>query len=70
MARRSASLRFAPAFRALWVCEHIWPFSLQDIWAKLMSAKWTEIFVAEMAGDETSLPRMRNADVGTETQTN
>ena len=24
MARRSASLRFAPAFRALGVCEHIW----------------------------------------------
>ena len=24
MARRSASLRFAPAFRALGVCEHSW----------------------------------------------
>ena len=29
------SLRFASAFRALGVCEHIWPFSLQDIWATL-----------------------------------
>ena len=28
-----ALLRFAPAFRALGVCEHIWPFSLRDIWA-------------------------------------
>ena len=32
--------RFAPAFRALGVCEHIWPFSRQDIWATLLSPKW------------------------------
>ena len=50
-------LRFARAFRALGVCEHIWPFSLQDIWATLLSPKWAEIFVAQMAGDETSLLR-------------
>ena len=49
-------LRFTPAFRALGVCEHIWPFSLRDIWATLLSSKWAEIFVAQMAGDETSLP--------------
>ena len=47
------SLRFAPAFRALGVCEHIW----RDIWATLLSPKWAEIFVAQMAGDEMSLPR-------------
>ena len=50
------TLRFAPAFRALGVCEHIWPFSRRDIWATLLSPKWAEIFVAQMAGDETSLP--------------
>ena len=49
--------RFAPAFRALDVCEHNWPFSLRDVWATLLSPKWAEIFVAQMAGDETSLPR-------------
>ena len=47
------SLRFAPAFRALEVCEHI----LRDIWATLLSPKWAEIFVAQMAGDEMSLPQ-------------
>ena len=51
-----APLRFAPAFRALGVCQHIWPFSLRDIWATLLSPKWAEFFVAQMAGDETSLP--------------
>ena len=51
-----APLRFAPAFRALGVCEHIWPFSRRDIWATLLSPKWAESFVAQMAGDETSLP--------------
>ena len=51
-----APLRFAPAFRALGVCEHIWPFSLRDIWAILLSPKWAEIFLAKIAGDETSLP--------------
>ena len=50
--------RFAPAFRALGVCEHIWPFSLRDIWVTLLSPNWAEIFVAQMAGDETSLPRV------------
>ena len=50
--------RFAPAFRALGICEHIWPFSLRDIWATLLSPKWAEIFVAQMAGDETSLPHL------------
>ena len=54
-----APLRFAPAFRALGVCEHIWPFSLRDIWATLLSPKWAEIFVAQMAGDETSLPLLK-----------
>ena len=58
-----ARLRFAPAFRALGVCEHIWPFSLRDIWATLLSPKWAEIFVAQMAGDETSLPRFATMDV-------
>ena len=53
------SLRFAPAFRAPGVCEHIWPFSLRDIWATLLSSKWAEIFVAQMAGDETFLPPLR-----------
>ena len=56
MALRSAPLRFAPAFRALGVCELIWPFSLRDIWATLLSPKWAELFVAQMVGDETSLP--------------
>ena len=50
-----APLRFAPAFRALGVCEHTWPFSLGDIWATLLSPKWVEVFVAQMAGDEMSL---------------
>ena len=50
-----APLRFAPAFKALGVCEHIWPFSLRDIWATLLSPKWAETFIAQMAGDETSL---------------
>ena len=49
--------RFAPAFRALGVCEHFWPFIVRDIWATLLSPKRTEIFVAQMAGDETTLPR-------------
>ena len=57
--------RFAPAFRALGVCKHIWPFSLRGIWAILLSLKWAETFVAQMAGDETSLPhfssQMRDA---------
>ena len=48
--------RFAPVFRALGVSEHIWPFSLWDIWATLLSPKWAESFVAQMAGDATSLP--------------
>ena len=52
-----APLRFAPAFRELGVSEHIWPFSLRDTWATLLSPKWAELFVAQMAGDETSLPR-------------
>ena len=52
------SLRFAPAFRALGVCEHLWPFSLLDIWATLLSPKWAAIFVAGMAGGETLLPRL------------
>ena len=51
-----APLRFAPAFRALGVCEHIWPYSVRDIWATLLSPKLAEMFVAQMAGDETSLP--------------
>ena len=51
-----AQLRFAPAFRALGVFEHFWPFSLRDIWATLLSPKWAEIFVSQMAGDETFLP--------------
>ena len=50
-----APLPFAPAFRALGLCEHIWPFSHWDIWATLLSPKWAEIFVAQMAGDEKSL---------------
>ena len=54
-----APLRFAPAFRALGVCEHVWPFSLRDIWATLLSPKWSETFVAQMASDETSLPRQK-----------
>ena len=37
-----APLRFAPASRALEVCEHIWPFSLRNIWATLLSPKWAE----------------------------
>ena len=37
--------RFAPAFRALGVCEHLCPFSLQDILATLLSPKWDEVFV-------------------------
>ena len=45
------------ALGALRTCEHIWPFSLRDIWATLLSPKWAEIFVAQMAGDERSLPR-------------
>ena len=54
-----APVRFAPAIRALEVCEHIWPFSLRDIWATILSLKWAEIFVAQMAGgDETSRPRV------------
>ena len=52
-----APLRFAPAFRALGVCEHIWPFNRRDIWATLLSPKRAENFVAHMAGDETSLPQ-------------
>ena len=48
--------RHAPAFRALGVCEHICPFTLRDIWATLLSPKWAENFVAQMVGDETSLP--------------
>ena len=52
-----APLPFAPAFRALGVCEHIWPFSLRDIWATLLSKKRAEFFVAQMAGDDTFLPR-------------
>ena len=55
-----APLRFAPAFRALGVCERIWPFSLRDIWATVLSPKWAEIFVAQMAGDETSLPHLKS----------
>ena len=57
-----APLRFAPAFRTLGVCEHIWPFSLRDICATLLSPKWAEIFVAQMAGDETSLPRKKHVN--------
>ena len=53
-----APFRFAPAFRSLGVCEHIWPFSLRDIWATLLSPKWA-IIVAQMAGDETSLPHLQ-----------
>ena len=52
-----ALLRFAQALRGLGVREHIWPFSLRDIWATLLSPKWAETFVAQMTGDETSLPR-------------
>ena len=52
-----APLRVAPAFRELGVCEHFWPFSLRNISATLLSPKWAEIFVAQMAGDKTSLPR-------------
>ena len=48
-----APLRFAPAFRALGVCEHLG----QDIWATILSPKWAEIFVAQMAGDKMSLPQ-------------
>ena len=48
-----APLRFAPAFRALRVCEH----TLPEVWATLLSPKWAEIFVARLAGDEMSLPR-------------
>ena len=47
--------RFAPAFRALGVCEHYY----WDIWATLLSPKWAETFVAQMAGDEMSLPRLK-----------
>ena len=50
MERRSASLRFAPAFRALGVCEHI----RRDIWATLFSSKWAN-FCPQLAGDEVSL---------------
>ena len=57
--RHVAPLRFAPAFMALGVCEQIWPFSLRDIWATILSPKWTEIFVTQMAGDETSLPHRK-----------
>ena len=49
---RVAPLRFAPAFRALGVCEHI----RRDIWATLLSPKWAENFVAQIAGGEMSLP--------------
>ena len=31
--------RFAPAFRALGVCEHICPFSLRDICAEISVAQ-------------------------------
>ena len=51
-----APLRFVPAFRALGVCEQIWPFSLRDICATLLSSKRAENFVAQMAGNVTSLP--------------
>ena len=57
-------LHFAPAFRALGLCEHIWPFSLRDIWATLLSPKWAETFVAQMAGDETSLPQQEQRPCG------
>ena len=62
MARSLRSLRQVATLRhghmALGVCEHIWPFSLRDVWATLLSPKWAEIFVAQMAGDETSLPHL------------
>ena len=45
-----APLRFALAFKTLGVCEHICPFGLRDIWATLLSPKWAEILVAQMAG--------------------
>ena len=51
-----APVRFAPTIGALGVCEHIWPFSIRDIWATLLSPKWAETFVAQTPGDETSLP--------------
>ena len=65
-----APLRFAPAFRALGVCEHIWPFSLRVIWATLLSPKWAEIFVAQMVGDETSLPRRTDTEIRAKTNSN
>ena len=37
--------RFAPAFKALGLCEQIWLFSLQDNWATLLSPKWAEILL-------------------------
>ena len=50
-----APLRFAPAFRALGVCEFIWPFSRRSIWERLLSPKTAEIFVAHMTSYETTL---------------
>ena len=49
---------FAPAFRAIGVGEHIWSFSRLDIWATLLSPKWAEISVVQIAGNETSLLRV------------
>ena len=51
-----APLRFAPAFMALGVCEHIWPFNLREFWATLLSPKWAEIFVVQIVGDKTPAP--------------
>ena len=56
MARRSPSRRScAQGTSDMWTYLAI-PFSLRDIWATLLLPKWAEIFVAQMAGDETSLP--------------
>ena len=54
-----APLRFAPANRALGVCEHICSFSLRDIWATLLSPKWAEIWV----GGSRSKERDRKSEL-------
>ena len=54
-----APLRFAPAFRALGVCEHIWSYSLRGHLGNIIVAEMDWNFVAQMPGDETSLPSHR-----------
>ena len=64
--QKGRPLSFRPEKFDLFTATHLIPrspFSLRDIWATLMSPKWAEIFVAQMAGDETSLPLLRSCSI-------